>query len=628
MHNEGAQFVIASNRLAPSDLQHSTALVSRLAPSAIWSDMGEADHFVQFYEDDAYLVESVGGFISTGLSADQCALVIGTDPHRQKFETVLRAEGVDLEAVKARKQYVAVDASEWLSKFVFDGLVDGPRLKDLVAETISKMPHEGRPIRVFGEMVALLWAAGNVAGAIRLEELWGELIKIHSLMVFCAYPMTGFRGEVHSHPLLRICSAHSRVIPAESYSSQPNADERLRIITQLQQKAASLEAEVAERKQVEAALREQQATLTMAVAVAQLGMWELDLNTHDFTCSAQCRAHFGILAGESTSLTRLFGRIHRDDRKLVELNLQVATTSIRDHRWEFRVVAANGEIRWVLALARFLQEKNGRLLGVTSDISERKTAQGMLERLVLERTKELQETLYELQSFSYSISHDMRSPLRSMRGYADLLLEHYKDSIDEEGRHYLERIATSAVRLDRLIQDVLTFNDVARAPCSSEAVNLQKLLVGILETYCQFNRPYAEVMVEGALPSVIGNEGALTQCLSNLLGNAVKFVAPGTLPRVRIWAQRIAKTPGSDSEGCSAWVRVYIEDNGIGIAEEFHEKIFQMLQRLSKDYEGTGIGLAIVKKSVDRMGGQVGLHSAPGQGSIFWLELPEARNSD
>ena len=628
MFNDSEQLVIASNRSKPMYLQRSTDFESRLAPRAIWSDMGEAEHFVQFYENDAFLVESVGAFVGAGLKVDQCALVIGTALHRQGIETVLRTqEAIDLEVMKARKQYVAVDASHMLSKFAGGSSVDGPRLKDLVARTLSEMPHGGRPIRVFGEMVALLWAEGNIAGAIYLEELWGELIKSHSLMVFCAYPMKGFRGEAHGHPLLRICNAHTRVIPAESYSSQANADARLRTIAQLQQKAASLEAEVAERKHAEAALREQKTTLTMAVAVAQLGMWEFDVNSRDFTCSPQCRLHFGIVPGEPATLARLFARVHCDDQKIVVRSFQNASTSLGDHRCEFRVVDTSGEVRWLLVLARFLRENNGRLLGVTSDISERKLAQDMLERVVAERTQELQETLYELQSFSYSISHDMRSPLRSMRGYADLLLEQYGNNIGSEGRHYLERIATSAVRLDRLIQDVLTFSDVARTPCPLEPVNLQKLLVDILETYCQFNPPQAEVTVKGALPSVVGNEAALTQCLSNLLGNAVKFVAPGTRSRVRIWAQRIA-TPGSSSEDCSAWVRVHIEDNGIGIAEEFHEKIFQMFQRLSKDYEGTGIGLAIVKKSMDRMGGHVGLHSAPGQGSIFWFELPEACDSD
>ena len=122
-------------------------------------------------------------------------------------------------------------------------------------------------------------------------------------------------------------------------------------------------------------------------------------------------------------------------------------------------------------------------------------------------------------------------------------------------------------------------------------------------------------MIEGKLPSVLGNTAGLTQCLSNLLGNAVKFVAPGVHPEVRVRAERL---PG----GQIPCVRLSVQDNGIGIPAEAHQKVFEIFLRLSTKYDGTGIGLAIVKKAVERMGGKVGLQSAPGSGSTFWLDLP------
>jgi signal transduction histidine kinase len=199
-----------------------------------------------------------------------------------------------------------------------------------------------------------------------------------------------------------------------------------------------------------------------------------------------------------------------------------------------------------------------------------------------------------------------------MQGFAKILLEDCGEKLGAENYNYLERIAASAQRMDRLIQDVLTFSRVARNDLSLEPVNLDHLVRGILECYPNLQPPHAEVTIQGPLPYVRGNAAALTQCLSNLLGNAVKFVKGGTQPRIRIWA---APVEGSD------FIRLSIQDNGIGISEEFHEKIFGIFQRLNKNYDGTGIGLAIVKKAADRMGAKVGLKSKANEGSTFWLDL-------
>jgi signal transduction histidine kinase len=136
-----------------------------------------------------------------------------------------------------------------------------------------------------------------------------------------------------------------------------------------------------------------------------------------------------------------------------------------------------------------------------------------------------------------------------------------------------------------------------------------------LESYPHLQPQDAEILLEGNFPEVRANEAALMQCISNLIGNAVKFVAPGVTPKVRIWAE---------TEG--RLVRLFFRDNGIGIGKESHNKIFEIFQRLSPKYEGTGIGLAIVKKAIERLGGRVGLESAPDRGSTFYLELHNARD--
>jgi signal transduction histidine kinase len=236
-----------------------------------------------------------------------------------------------------------------------------------------------------------------------------------------------------------------------------------------------------------------------------------------------------------------------------------------------------------------------------------------LEDRVAERTTKLRETLGELQHISYSLTHDMRAPLRAMHSFAELLLADCGSQINHQGKIYLDRILGSATRLDNLILDALNFSVVAAAQTTLQPVDTEALLQGMLISYPQFQHPRADVRLEGALPIVLGNEALLTQCFSNLLDNAVKFVSPGARPQVRIFA-----------ETCGRKVRLCVADNGIGIPKEASDRIFRMFERAAKGYEGTGIGLAIVRKAVEKMGGQVRVESELGKGSKFWLELDRA----
>lgn len=236
-----------------------------------------------------------------------------------------------------------------------------------------------------------------------------------------------------------------------------------------------------------------------------------------------------------------------------------------------------------------------------------------LDRLVTTRTAELQELVNELEHFSYTITHDLRAPLRAMTGFAGLLAEECMDSLGSNSREYLNRIITASSRMDRLITDALSYSQIVRHEMPLQAINAGGLLAGMIESYPMFQEPKARIEIAADLPSVLGNEAGLTQCFSNLLGNAVKFVAPGTTPHVRIRGERRGDH-----------VRLWCEDNGIGIPADLQSRVFVMFQRLSKDYEGTGIGLTLVKKVVERMGGSVGLESEPGRGSRFWIELKAA----
>ena len=236
-----------------------------------------------------------------------------------------------------------------------------------------------------------------------------------------------------------------------------------------------------------------------------------------------------------------------------------------------------------------------------------------LEDLVSERTARLQSTISELEHFSYTITHDMRAPLRAMQGFAGMLLNQTDDRLTAENTDYLRRIMEASQRMDALITDSLQYAKVVRNRIPLSPIEPGRVLRGILESYPTLRAPHAEIQLIEPLPAVIANDAGLGQCFSNLLGNAIKFVKPGKVPHVRIWTE----TRGD-------FVRFWFEDSGIGIPKEYQERIFGMFQQLDKGYEGTGIGLALVRKTAERMDGKVGVESEPGQGSRFWLELKHA----
>jgi signal transduction histidine kinase len=207
----------------------------------------------------------------------------------------------------------------------------------------------------------------------------------------------------------------------------------------------------------------------------------------------------------------------------------------------------------------------------------------------------------------------MRAPLRSLQGFSNILLTEHAGRLDAEGADFLRRIMKSADRMDKLIQDVLNYSRVVRGDFPLQRIDVNQLLHGIIESYPIFAQEKADIVVREGLPAVVGNEAMLTQIFSNLMGNAIKFVAPGVRPRVEI---------GAEQKGDQ--VRFFVRDNGIGIAPDQTERIFEIFQRVSRGFEGTGIGLAIVRKAVERMGGTVGVKSELDRGSIFWIEVRAA----
>ncbi len=252
---------------------------------------------------------------------------------------------------------------------------------------------------------------------------------------------------------------------------------------------------------------------------------------------------------------------------------------------------------------------NRALLNVLEDLN------ATVERL--NRTaRQLRQAHADLETFVDTVVHDLRAPLRAMEGFAEAVLEDYGPRLDATGQEYLERIHRAAAQMDALIEDLRAFFQVTRRDLRLQAVPLEQVIAearSLLEE--RLERRQAVIHIDGPLPTVIGHATTLVQVVVNLLSNAVKFVAPGVRPQVCLWAERQGD-----------WVHLYVRDNGIGIPAEDQERIFQPFERLHgvEAYPGTGVGLAIVQRGVERMGGRVGVQSTPGEGSLFWIALRAA----
>jgi len=225
------------------------------ASGPIGNKTATSEHFVQFYEADSFLLNSLSDFVGTGLRAGNGVVVVGTKARRQGLDESLRQGGLDLSAFRASGHYLPLDAAQTLSQFMIGQLPDRARFTDVVGGIIERAGRGRRELRAFGEMVALLWEAGNYEGAIRLEELWNDLQKTHSFSLFCAYPMKESDSAARVKPFTDICAHHTRIIPAESYMTLNNPDDRLGQIVELQRRSKWLEAEVKERERTEKRLR-------------------------------------------------------------------------------------------------------------------------------------------------------------------------------------------------------------------------------------------------------------------------------------------------------------------------------------------------------------------------------------
>ncbi len=385
--------------------------------------------------------------------------------------------------------------------------------------------------------------------------------------------------------------------------------------------------DVTESRRAQDALQQMNYTLAAVIDASPLAIVTLDVQANVRSWNPAAEQMFGWKTQEV--LGQPMPIIPESEREAFEKTNKALLAGERIESIELLRQHKDGAMLELSMWTAPLRDAGGGIIGTVrlfADISERKYAEEQirqlnetLERRVIERTAQLEEVNEELQAFSYTVSHDLRSPLRSLQQLARALLESQSERLDDQGKSDAVRVIGASARMERLIDDLLEFSRVSRGQIRVEPISLVLViheLLGRLERDPSFHD--AQVVVQEPLGWVMAHRVILQQVILNLLVNAVTFVAPGVRPAVRI-----------RSEAYNGNIRLWIEDNGIGISQEDQDRIFHAFERLpaAEKYPGSGVGLTVARHGIERMGGHVGFVSGTGTGTYFWIELPKVEGS-
>lgn len=385
--------------------------------------------------------------------------------------------------------------------------------------------------------------------------------------------------------------------------------------------------ELAERRQAEEILKKSEERYALVVDASEQGIWDWDVETNQVYFSRQWKKQIGY---EDHELTNEFDtwvdHLHPDEKDVCLNAVKKYLAQPMGHfLLEFRFRHRDGSYRWVHNKAASLKDSAGkviRMFGSHTDITERVNASEerkayaqRLEEMVRARTFELEAANKELEAFSYSVSHDLRAPLRHINGYINLLSKHFPEILPEKGRHYLKNIMDSATGMGELIDSLLKFSRTGRQEMKKRLINMNDIFKEALDTVCK-DYPERVIQWEAArLPVVSGDFSLLKLVWVNLLDNAIKFTKNKDCAKIET--------------GCSQdqnEIVFFVRDNGVGFDMQYAEKLFGVFQRLhsANDYKGTGIGLANVRRIILRHGGRIWAESEPDKGAIFYFSLPQS----
>jgi PAS domain S-box-containing protein len=373
--------------------------------------------------------------------------------------------------------------------------------------------------------------------------------------------------------------------------------------------------DITERVNADAALRAQTERLHIGQAAARMIILDRDVLSDTLTWSDSPEWLRGPLP-PSGRYPNFVDQVHPEDRERFVATRAVALETLQGQTQEFRIVRTDGQVLWLLARQKVFADDEGkavRMLVALTDITDRKVA----ERELREAHDELARSNAELEQFAYVASHDLQEPLRMVASYTQLLGKRYGERLEGDAREFMAYIVDGAARMKQLIEDLLTYSRVGTRGRDFRPVKLEAVLARARTNLRASIEESGGELTHGALPEVEGDDMQLAQLMQNLIGNAIKFRG-AQAPRIHV----------ASSEGENEF-EITVKDNGIGIEPQYFERIFMVFQRLHDkgQYPGTGIGLAICKKVLDRHEGRIWLESAPGRGSTFHFTLPKKRGT-
>ncbi len=382
--------------------------------------------------------------------------------------------------------------------------------------------------------------------------------------------------------------------------------------------------DITERKQAEVALQHNKEQLRLFIDYAPASLAMFDRNMRYLACSQRWRSDYALGDDEVIGVRHydVFPDISQQWRDIHQRCLAGEVIRSDEDRFE----RADGTIMWLRWEVRpwLVDAAVGGIVIFTEDITPQKHAEEILQQLnltleqrIAERTAELKALNQSLESFVYSVSHDLKAPLRGVEGYSRLLEEDYRDRLDDEGRLFISNIRAGVTRMNELIDDLLAYSRMERRTLESNVLDVAQLIhQAVTECSASVTPDAIEIIADVPSIKVQGDREGLALVIRNLLENAIKFSLHAIHPRIEF-----------DIYQAGERVVMKIHDNGIGFDMKYSERIFEIFERLHRleDYPGTGIGLALVKKALQRMKGRVWAQSAPGQGATFYIELPLAQ---
>lgn len=452
---------------------------------------------------------------------------------------------------------------------------------------------------------------GQTATCIDMEQdpEWRELSALgaeHGLRACWFTPVFGARAR-----LIAVLAV---------YYSHPHEPTHRELV--LMQAAVSLVALAIAHSNAQTQLKESLARVELAQSIARLGYWERDLSSDNLNVYGEANAILGIPAERSVSLAAFLAVVIEEDRPALLAAYGEAnrgdTPGDTPGELQFRVRHPNGAIRHVHAKRMAIHDESGRathIIGTMQDITE-------LEERVRTRTQQLQESNRELEAFSYSVSHDLRGPLRAIAGFTGLLRDQHYETIDADGRRYIDRVLAGTQRMSNLIDDLLELGRVTRVEIRRRQVDLSEYARAIVARLREASAGRAAAIVIEPQLRVEGDPGLLEIALVNLLDNAWKFTAGRPVAEIRFGA--VQETCQEAAEGERI---LFVRDNGVGFDPRYAANLFGVFQRLhaAGEFPGTGVGLATVQRIVQRHGGRIWADAAVDRGATIYFTIAKGQ---